>query len=300
MTSEISVIILSWNRRRDIAELLRQLSKQTFKNFETIVVDNASEDDTVSFLRKNYPRVKIIRTSKNLGLFSKNYGIEKAKGEYVILLDSDTFIQKDCVEKFVQKFKYNKNLGLACASVFEYKTNKYLGPNRALNGDNKLGYNTCFFNGSAFALRKKVFKKTGGWSKEYFMCLEELYLAARILEAGFDIRCFTDIVVCNKKSDKGGEYRKKLGFWYSRNWIWFYIEFLPLNKIPSFLFLHLKSAKNYADSGSMKKRDYFFGILAGVAGAPKFLLRRKPVNDRTLQKIKLDLFPNSKHLYTRF
>jgi len=81
----------------------------SFKNFETIVVDNASEDDTVSFLRKNYPRVKIIRTSKNLGLFSKNYGIEKAKGEYVILLDSDTFIQKDCVEKFVQKFKYNKN-----------------------------------------------------------------------------------------------------------------------------------------------------------------------------------------------
>ncbi|MDO8657566.1 MAG: glycosyltransferase family 2 protein [Candidatus Levybacteria bacterium] len=300
MQPTVSVIILNWNRYQDVSKLIRKLKKQTFKNFETIVVDNASTDNSVLYLKKYFPDVKIIRMTINLGVFGKNLGFKNALGEYLIAFDSDVVINNDCVEKFVQKLKKNKNLGIACASVYEQKTKRYLGPNRSLNGNNRVGYEVCFFNGSAIAIKKELFKKVGGYSKDYFICLEELEWATRVLESGFDISCFTDIIVYNKKSVQGGNYRSKLGFWYSRNWIWFYIEFLPLNKIPSFLFLHLKSAKNYAGTGTMKKRDYFFGILAAALGVPKFLLRRKPITDRTLQKIKLDLFPNSKHLYTRF
>lgn len=294
----ISVIILNWNRRRDTTELLKQLTKQTLKNFETIVVDNASIDNSVPFLKKKFPWAEFIKMDKNLGLFAKNYGLEKARGEYIVLFDSDVLIGNDCLEKFVQKLRDNRDLGMACASVYDAKTKKSLGPNRALKGDNKVGYEVCYFNGSAIAVKREVFKKVGGWSKDYFMCLEELEWAIKILEAGFDIRCFTDIVVYNKKTEGGGSYRSKQGYYYCRNWIWFYLQFLPLREMPNFLSLHLNSfLKKTGRAAKMSKIDCMLGILASFILMPKFLLNRGVVSRVTLERIKADLFPNKKHLY---
>lgn len=279
---------------------MRQLSRQSFKNFEVIVVDNASSDDSISFIKKNFPWAKIIKTDKNLGISGKNLGFLASRGEYIISLDSDAVIDVNCIEKFVGKLSRNKKLGIACASVYEINTERYLGPNRAISGNNREGYKVCFFNGSAIAFKKEIFEKTGGYSKDYFICLEELEWAVRILEHGFDVRCFTDIKIYNKRSKNGGDLRKNYGFWFSRNWILFYVQFLNLNAIPEFIFLHIKSffkkTKN-SNNGMMSKKDCIYGLISGLSLIPKFLPKRRPVKAQILNRIKSGLFPNRQNLY---
>lgn len=306
MAMRASVVILNWNRRKETAQLLMQLQNQTIKDFEIIVVDNGSTDNSVPYLKHTFPNISIITNRINEGIAAKNQGIMQAKGHFIIIMDNDIIINQDCIKSFINKLEKNKDLGIACASVYHWKTKDYLGPNRSLRGDNRLGYTVSFFNGSAIAVRREVFKKTQGFSRDYYICLEELELAARVLECGFDIRCFTDIIVYNKKSNESGSYRMKQGYWYSRNWILFYIRFLPLQVIPAFALLHLKSVINKSRNVDIGQRgDFTFpqmfkGLVDGLLLLPKYILIRKPISSATLQRIKADLFPNKDSLYTTY
>ena len=294
----VSVIILNWNRKEDVSETLIRLKNQTYKNFEVIVVDNASTDGSLSHFRRNFPETKIVGLDKNYGLYGWNFGMRSAMGEYLLLLASDSRIKNDLIKKHVEKLNRNKAIGVSCPATYELKTRRYLGPNRAKKGNDIKGYRVTYFDGNGICLKREVFEKTGGYDEDYFICLEELEWAVRILKEGFDIACFTDCVVYHKKSKKGGDYRKRMGFYYCRNWIWFYLKYLPLRQIPAFLLLHIKSffIKTNA-KGTMRKTDCLRGLLASINKAPKYLKKREPLSETTLERVKLDLFPNPGHLY---
>ena len=67
MEKLISIIIVNWNGKRWLADCLDSLLLQTYKNFEIILVDNASKDDSVEFVQNNYPHVQIVKNSANMG-----------------------------------------------------------------------------------------------------------------------------------------------------------------------------------------------------------------------------------------
>lgn len=87
----ISVIITAYNRVGLVARAVESAARQTYKNIEIVVVDDASQDNTVEVLESlNNPLVRIIKNAKNLGASgAKNIGVENAKGEYIAFLDSD-------------------------------------------------------------------------------------------------------------------------------------------------------------------------------------------------------------------
>ena len=97
---KISIIILSWNTK----DLLKKCLKSIPFYAEIIIVDNGSKDGTVHFLNSlKWPNLKIIKNKKNLG-FAKgnNQGLEVAKGDFVMILNSDTIVQKGTLEKLVE------------------------------------------------------------------------------------------------------------------------------------------------------------------------------------------------------
>jgi len=107
----ISIIILSWNTK----ELLEQCLKNIPFSVEIIVIDNASTDSTIRFLDSlKWPNLKVIKNIANLG-FAKgnNQGIKTANGELVMLLNSDTIVQKGAIEKLVGFYQEQKNKNLA-------------------------------------------------------------------------------------------------------------------------------------------------------------------------------------------
>lgn len=102
---KVSILIVNWNGKKWLEKCLGSLRAQTYKNFEVIFVDNASTDDSVEFVEENFPEVKVVQSENNLGFAGgNNLGMKYAKGEYILLLNNDTYVPKDFLEKFIDAF----------------------------------------------------------------------------------------------------------------------------------------------------------------------------------------------------
>ena len=115
---ELSIIVVSFNT----AGLLRKCLNKVYKSLsfgkieretEIIVVDNGSTDGSIEMIRKNFPKVEIIKNSQNLG-FAKanNQGIRKALGKYILLLNSDTEVRNDALSQLLEVIKEDYSIGV--------------------------------------------------------------------------------------------------------------------------------------------------------------------------------------------
>jgi len=112
----ISVIILNWNGRKVVEACLNSVLKQTYKNLEVIVVDNASSDGSREFINEKFPGIKLIANKENLGFDGgNNVGLKLAKGEFMMMLNNDTVLVPDCIEELKKSIEKDKRFG-ACAS----------------------------------------------------------------------------------------------------------------------------------------------------------------------------------------
>lgn len=112
---KVSVVILSWNTKK----LLEQCLKSIPFSVQVIVVDNGSTDGTLHFLDNlKWPNLKVIKNDKNLG-FAKgnNQGIKVANGDLVMLLNSDTIMQKGAIEKLVSFYEKQKDKNIALSPL---------------------------------------------------------------------------------------------------------------------------------------------------------------------------------------
>ena len=110
---DLSVIIVNWNTKKLLQNCLSSIFKLTKDvTFEVIVVDNGSKDGSQNMVNKNFPRAKLISNKDNLG-FTKanNQGIKIASGQYVLLLNSDTYLIENSLKNLVEKARSLDNLG---------------------------------------------------------------------------------------------------------------------------------------------------------------------------------------------
>lgn len=162
---DLSVIIVNWNTKKLLEDCLSSIYKYTKTrsfvelnstqddggegegiNFEVIVVDNGSEDGSPEMVKKKFPRVLLIPNKDNLG-FAKanNQGIKIAKGEYILLLNSDTYLIENSLEKLVKKARSLQNRGSTPPGVEPQKGKLgALGP-QLLNEDRTVQQSAGFF-----------------------------------------------------------------------------------------------------------------------------------------------------------
>ena len=111
---KISVIIVSYNVKDFICQCIRSVYNSDLKNedYEIIVIDNDSHDNTINNLEHEFPNVKIIKNEINEG-FSKavNKGYQISKGDYICILNPDVIIQKDTLSKLLKKTMKDSNIG---------------------------------------------------------------------------------------------------------------------------------------------------------------------------------------------
>lgn len=120
---DVSIIIVNYNTRELIKACIDSIYETTKKiSYEIIVVDNCSTDGSQEMLRKEYPKVNLIQSQVNGGFaYANNIGIKQSKGRYLFLLNSDTIIVKDAIEKLISYMDENDKVGM-------------IGP-KLLNGD---------------------------------------------------------------------------------------------------------------------------------------------------------------------
>ncbi len=127
METDISIIVPVYNQERYICECIESILKQTYQNFEIVLVDDNSKDASVSAIKefiKRDKRIKMILLEENHGAgYARNVGMKYAKGEYLVFLDGDDFFEKDMLEKLYKSSKiYDADVTVCNMYIYDNET----------------------------------------------------------------------------------------------------------------------------------------------------------------------------------
>ena len=297
----VSVIILNYNGRKNLGELLKNCLMSVFDtnypNFEVLFVDNASTDGSVEFVKKRFghnPRLRIIQNERNLGFTEgNNVGIRNAKGRYIALLNSDTRVDPNWLKELVMAIQpsdvgavQSKLLQmdsadtLDCAGGFiDYygyhfergrgeKSSKYSQPGEIF-----------YAKGAGVLFKPEVLAKTGLFDPEIFMYFDETDLCWRIWLSGYKVLYAPKSIVYHASGSTASKLQQKTrSYYYTRNHI-------------------LMLLKNY-DLGNMFK-VVAVSIIFEFRNMVLFLARRKPqVSIAIIEALSWNLF-HSKYAWKK-
>jgi GT2 family glycosyltransferase len=212
MTSpSVAVVILNWNGKGLLEQFLPGVLRSAYNNLQVIVGDNASSDDSIVFLRNNYPSVRIIQNDKNYG-FAEGYRIilDQVEADYYVLLNSDVEVPENWIAPVISMME-NDSLIAAAQPKIKWQKNKnsfeYAG---AAGGYLDMhGYPFCrgrifdtiefdngqynesgeifWASGAALFIRSGHWKEVGGLDPDFFAHMEEIDLCWRLKNLGYKI-----------------------------------------------------------------------------------------------------------------
>jgi len=184
----VTVNILSFNRKDELRITLTKVFEQDYKNIEVIVVDNASSDGTQEMVKNEFPEVKLIGLKENIGIAGWNKGFEAAKGDYVLVLDDDSYPENGTIRDGLNRIIKEEDIGIVAFNVINlklkqsqtviYKENYYIE-----------------FIGCGAIIVKKVFIDVGGFDNDIFIYAHERDFAVRVLSKGYKIAYLKNSVV---------------------------------------------------------------------------------------------------------
>jgi GT2 family glycosyltransferase len=203
MKKTVSIVIVNYNGKELLKTILESLKKSSFKNYETIVLDNASTDGSQDFIRKRYKNVKLVANKKNLGYCGINTALKHCNGKYIFFTNNDVCLDKNCIKKLVQILDRDGNVGIASPKVINYfnKSLKSCGTwvSRAFYN----GHFRCKddfmkeipYNGVAM-IRKSIVDKFGYlFDKDYFIYTEDLDLGLRTRLLGYKVMHVPEAII---------------------------------------------------------------------------------------------------------
>jgi glycosyltransferase involved in cell wall biosynthesis len=122
---KVSIIVPVYNVEKYLTQCMESLVNQTLKDIEIIVVNDGSPDNSIKILEqyeKKYPDMIKVFTTENQGVsHARNYGLDRAKGEYIMFVDSDDFVELDMAEKLYTKAYTDQNDLVMCARFNVYE-----------------------------------------------------------------------------------------------------------------------------------------------------------------------------------
>lgn len=266
---DISVIIVNYNVKELLEQCINSIfSASTKLDVEVIIVDNNSFDGSVQYIKEKFPgnpRLKIIESPVNMG-FAKanNLGVREAEGEYLLILNPDTILQEDTLDKSLEFYKSVKDIGaltcklilpngkldLACRRSFptpSVAVYRILGLSRIFPKSKLFGkYNLTYLDenetyevdaivGAYMLIKKDVYEKVKGFDEDYFMYGEDLDLCFRIKKAGYRIFYYPKTSIIHYK----GESTKKSSISYVNNFYGAMQVFVKKNLNTSFWLMNL-------------------------------------------------------------
>jgi GT2 family glycosyltransferase len=229
----VSIVMLAWNRKDDVRESLTRIRQIDYSNLEVIVVDNASTDGTQEMVEAEFPEAKLLRMFKNIGIEAYNIGFENAKGEYLVIIDDDSFPAPYAISRMVEKFKADPRLGVLAFDVrnyYNYNDIKNELENADTNTSTAAVANDYLmsFNGAGVGVRRELFKKIGYYPEEFFLYNNELDCAFKIWDAGYRIEFHADLVSYHKFSPKN-RASWRAPYFYTRNAFWLAWKHYPVD-----------------------------------------------------------------------
>lgn len=214
---DITIVIVNWNTCKILKDCLDSIYPETNNLlFEIIVIDNASSDDSVEVIKRDYPQVILIENSHNRGFAAaNNQGLDIAKGRYVLLLNSDTIVLDEALERVISFADSHQNaavigcrvlnpdmslqntcfmfpsvLNMFLSATYLYKIfarNKFFGREQMTWWDRDDIREVDVVTGCFMLVRQKAIECIGGMDETFFMYAEETDWCYRFQKAGWQI-----------------------------------------------------------------------------------------------------------------
>ena len=252
----VHVLIINWNGLEHLQECFDTLLAGTYENVRFVLIDNASTDDSVEYVRSNYgheDRVKIIQLEENLGWSGgNNVGLRHAidaGSDYVFLINNDTATEPDAIGKLVLMAEKHPEIGSLAPKMLMYDNPKFLnsvgiecsiigcGWDLGIGRPDDEQWNkprqvigVC---GGAWFIRTSVLEETGLLPEEFGIYLDDLDLCLRIWNSGNEIWNCPEAVVRHKFGATMGVGKRAHQKYYlnTRNRIWLLQRNFPFSKV---------------------------------------------------------------------
>lgn len=208
---KVAVVILNWNGQKYLEQFLPSVLSTSYSNYEIIVADNGSADDSVSFLQTNYPGIRLIQFTENFG-FAKGYNeaLKQVESDYYVILNSDVEVQSGWLQPLADLLEKDSNIAACQPKILSFNNKNIFEYAGAAGGwIDKYGYpfakgrvfETCeedhgqydqpepvfWASGAALFIRAGIFHEVQGFDEYFFAHQEEIDLCWRIQLAGYKI-----------------------------------------------------------------------------------------------------------------
>ncbi len=309
----VSIIIVNWDGARHLPVCLDSLQRQTFRDFETVLVDNGSSDGSLELLQQSYPWVKVVSLERNTGFSGgNNEGLKHAVGEYIVVLNNDTEAEQSWLEELVAAADANPDAGqVGCriCSMADHDLIDSLGHGVCPDGMTRGRYRLSrwskikgrfspaeemLFGTACVSLyRRAALNQVGFFDDDMFAFAEDSDLGLRLRWGGWQAVIATDAVVYHMYSGTGGIFSPFKLYLVERNHYWVALKNFPLSMlllVPFYtgirylvqvqVVLSCKgSGGEFASSGS--KWPIFKALLKGtldaMMGIPIMLAKRREI-----------------------
>jgi len=247
----VSIIIVNWNAKAYIKACIESILSQNFIDYEIILVDNASSDDSVDFVENNFTQVKIIKNKKNVGFAEgNNIGIANSSGTIIALFNPDVVADKNWLSILVDVLQSSKKIAAVTGKMY------YLGDQYGKNAvfctwskidpysaapynfhDNEPVSKVDYLSGAAMVIKKDILEKIGLMDLNYFLYFEETDLCARMIRAGYDLMYIPSAIVWHAVSPLSNSDNKV--YYMERNRFRFALKNFDIKYIPIFVAYYL-------------------------------------------------------------
>jgi len=256
MSKKIFIIILNWNKGDLTIDCLESLYKMSYRDFEVILVDNGSVDDSVDRISAKYPALKIIKNSENLGFTGgNNLGMKEAMKHspgYIMLLNNDTIVHESMLSELLKAIESNGEIGMVGPKIYYYGDNiiwsagtwhdrllhrfKLIGMGHKDSGQFSKKRDVDELTACAMLIRREVIEKVGYLNDDYFTIVEDSEYCLRVKRAGYRLIFVPKSILWHKVSSSSGGEDSPLNIYYSTRNVLYLVKKYYFISLPFILF----------------------------------------------------------------
>lgn len=306
-----SVIIPNWNGAFLLKDCLSSLVKQSFIGFEIILVDNNSTDNSLVYVKENFPQIRIIKLNKNFG-FAKaiNEGVKATSSKYVVFLNNDTNVDKNWLKSLVECAKSHPEVISVNSKLLNFDNPKRIdgvgilinevGQARSIGWQEKdrgqYEKEEYIFGatGGAALFRREGFIKAGLFDESYFMYSEEVDFAFRAQFLGYKSIFCPKALVFHKHKATAKKMPQHIEYWQFRNMTQTIIKDFPLSLLlKNFRWLKIILVHFNTILYQIKNRFFWPPIMTEIwliINLPRLLKERNRIQNN--RKVSLDYIDN--------
>jgi GT2 family glycosyltransferase len=276
---DVSIIIVNYNNRTYLLQTMESLFQDlNASKYEMIIVDNASDDDSVGAVQRDFPGAKLVVLPENAGYAkANNRGVEKASGRYFLFLNNDTNVPAGSIGKLLEIKKNHPDFGIVAPLVCNPDGSLQLSWGKDLHlhtevflkfiaekwhkwqykrKKGRMSRNVEWVSGACFVIDRSLYNQVGGFDEKFFLYVEDADLGKRVRNLGHKIHLTSEVRIIHHLGQSVAKIRGRALLEAKRSQLYYYAKHngrRALGVLKCYLFLRFGWKRRVSRKNEIKE-----------------------------------------------